>query len=204
MSRRSICLVLIASGALLLAPSVASAAWTVTPTPNAAGPRTFLSGVDCSSASSCIAVGNAEFTPAFRVFIDDGGRALGRYGLADRAAPNPPGATWSQLNGVSCPQRNVCFAVGYWRTDPTKCRTGSGSRDRSSSAGTGRAGRSSPARTSRAARSTPSPAPGSWPAPRSGAFWGPPARSRSAGTAPAGTSSPPPPQLRESPGEQSP
>jgi hypothetical protein len=32
--------------------------------------------------------------------------------------PNPPGATWSSLDGISCPWRNVCFAVGYWRTDP--------------------------------------------------------------------------------------
>jgi len=36
------------------------AAWTVTPTPNVAA-RTSLFGVDCSSANSCIAVGEAAF-----------------------------------------------------------------------------------------------------------------------------------------------
>ena len=32
--------------------------------------------------------------------------------------PNPPGATFSSLNGVSCPRPNVCFAVGDYANGP--------------------------------------------------------------------------------------
>ena len=32
--------------------------------------------------------------------------------------PNPPGATFSSLNGVSCPRPSICFAVGDYGTDP--------------------------------------------------------------------------------------
>ena len=32
--------------------------------------------------------------------------------------PNPPGATFSSLNGVSCPRPNVCFAVGSSDSGP--------------------------------------------------------------------------------------
>ena len=85
MSLRSVRLVLLATAALLLAPSVASAAWTVTPTPNAQGPRTFLSGVACSSASSCIAVGSVDFGTATPLRLGAGHRALGRHELADHA-----------------------------------------------------------------------------------------------------------------------
>ena len=62
---RPVLLSLVATVALLLAPSTASAAWTVPPTPNVAGANaTSLNGVDCSSANSCMAVGNAVFPPA--------------------------------------------------------------------------------------------------------------------------------------------
>ena len=120
MSLRSFRLVLFAIAALLLTPSAASAAWTVTPTPNVAGADdTFLNAVDCSSASSCMAVGNATFTPAFRVFRSTT--------VAERwdgtswqivPSPNPPEASSSSLHGISCPRRNVCFAVGSWSTPP--------------------------------------------------------------------------------------
>jgi hypothetical protein len=89
------------------APSVASAAWTATPTPNAAGPRTLLSGVDCSSANSCIAVG----------VVDDGSLNPGSF---RPVVERWDGTSWQittlssfgSLNGISCPQPSVCFAVG--------------------------------------------------------------------------------------------
>jgi hypothetical protein len=60
MSLRSVRLILLATAALLLTPSAASAAWTVTPTPNVDGAlSTNLTAVDCSSANSCMAVGHA-------------------------------------------------------------------------------------------------------------------------------------------------
>jgi len=102
---------------MLLAPSAASAAWTVPPTPNVDGASTSnLLAVDCSSATSCIAVGLS--TP---------GPGTGSATLAERwngtswgivPTPNPPGATFSSLNGVSCPRPNVCFAVGSSDSGP--------------------------------------------------------------------------------------
>jgi hypothetical protein len=113
MSLRSVNLVLIATAALLFTPSAALAAWTVPPTPNVAdASSTNLSAVDCSSANSCMAVGHARSL---------GGGTLSEVTVAERwdgaswqivPTPNPPGSTFTSLNGVSCPRANVCFAVG--------------------------------------------------------------------------------------------
>ena len=89
---RPVLLSLVTSVALLLAPSVASAAWTVPP--DAERPwrgRTSLNAVDCSSANSCMAVGSAVFPAGFREPppAHDGGRALGRHELAAHADPQP-------------------------------------------------------------------------------------------------------------------
>ncbi len=102
---------------MLLAPSAASAAWTVPPTPNMDGADTSnLLAVDCSSATSCVAVG-----------LSTTGSGTGSATLAERwngaswrimPTPNPPGATFSSLNGVSCPRPNVCFAVGSSDSGP--------------------------------------------------------------------------------------
>ena len=112
MSLRSVRLILLATAALLLTPSAASAAWSVPPTPNVAGASsTNLSAVDCTSANSCMAVGQATFNAP-------GGTAAT---VAEHwngtswqivTTPNPPGSTFNSLNGVSCPRPNVCFAVG--------------------------------------------------------------------------------------------
>src|SRR5512133_3366156 len=108
MSLRSVRLILLATAALLLTPSAASAAWTVTPTPNPGGP-TNLRAVDCSSANSCIAVGDG---------IPAGNRPLPvaeRWdGTSWQLTPAPPldSLGTGSLGGVSCPRPNVCFAVG--------------------------------------------------------------------------------------------
>jgi hypothetical protein len=107
MSLRAFCLVFLATAALLITPSVASAAWTVTPTPNVA-PRTSLSGVACSSANSCIAVGQAAFG-----HLDpfDATPVVERWdGTSWQIMPTP--TTSGSLYGISCPQPSVCFAVG--------------------------------------------------------------------------------------------
>ena len=113
MSLRSVRLILIATAALLFTPSAALAAWTVPPTPNVAdASSTNLSAVDCSSPNSCMAVGHATSL---------GGQSLSEVTVAERwdgaswqivPTPNPPGSTFTSLNGVSCPRANVCFAVG--------------------------------------------------------------------------------------------
>ena len=107
---RPVLLSLVASIALLLAPSVASAAWTVTPTPVIGGPAKSLSGVDCSSANSCFAVG----------FVDTGsGTPLPDApiiehwdGTSWQLMPTPN--QYGSLHGISCPWPNFCFAVGKY------------------------------------------------------------------------------------------
>jgi hypothetical protein len=107
MSLRSARLVLFATAALLLAPSVASGAWTVTPTLNVAA-RTSLSGVDCSSANSCIAVGEATFG---HLSPFDAAPVVERWdGTSWQIMPTP--TTSGSLFGISCPQPSVCFAAG--------------------------------------------------------------------------------------------
>ena len=87
--------------------SVASAAWTVTPTPNVAA-RTSLFGVDCSSANSCIAVGEATFG---HLSPFDSAAVAERWdGTSWQIMPTP--TTPGSLFGISCPQPSVCFAVG--------------------------------------------------------------------------------------------
>ena len=155
MSLRSFRLVLFAIAALLLTPSVASAAWTVPPTPNVAGADfTNLSAVDCSSAIRAWPSATRNLPRRPGCPPRRGGRALGRYGLADRAVPQS-----ARRHLEPAERRLVSAAERLLRSrllGPVR-RFG----DRSSSAGTGRAGRSSRARTSRAARSGLSPAPGS-------------------------------------------
>jgi hypothetical protein len=105
---RPVLLSLVTTVALLLAPSVASAAWTVTPTPVISGPAKSLLGVDCSSANSCFAVG----------FVDTGsGTPLPLSpiiehwdGTSWQRMPTPN--QFGSLHGISCPRSNFCFAVG--------------------------------------------------------------------------------------------
>jgi hypothetical protein len=110
---RPLVLFLVATAALLLAPSAASAAWTVTPTPNVDGASlTTLRAVDCSSANSCMAVGAPEI---FTSTPPTGGPLAERWDGASWQivpTPSPPGTTFNSLNGVSCPQPTLCFAVG--------------------------------------------------------------------------------------------
>lgn len=120
MSRRLVRLVLIAAAGLLLTPSVASGAWTVPPTPNVAGADgTVLNAVDCSSANSCMAVGSAVTLTGIRDPLRSATVAESWNGASWQIVPtpNPPGATFSSLRGISCPRPRICFAVGFERTD---------------------------------------------------------------------------------------
>ena len=85
------------------------AAWHAQSTPNPARASTnYLGGVSCPSASDCTAVGqgNGDGTP---VTLGERWRD-GRWRL--QAVPSPAGAAENQLNGIACPARNACMAVG--------------------------------------------------------------------------------------------
>jgi hypothetical protein len=87
-------------------------AWTVQSTPNPkAGTDNELSGVSCTSATACTAVGS---------FVNQQGNALtlaerfdGRRWTIQRT-PNPPGAGDPELSGVSCTSATACTAVGSY------------------------------------------------------------------------------------------
>src|SRR6185295_939172 len=118
---RPFVLSLVAALGLLLAPSAASAAWTVTPTPNVIGANdTSLNAVDCTAGNSCMAVGNALFPAGFKLPTPSATVAERWDGTSWQIVPtpNPPGSTYSLLNGISCPGRNVCFAVGSSDSGP--------------------------------------------------------------------------------------
>jgi hypothetical protein len=125
MSLRSVRLVFFAIAALLLTPSAASAAWTVSPTPNVAGANdTSLNAVDCTSANSCMAVGgtiicnDAPFctvNPTYSTVAEHWDGTSWKI----VPTPDPFSSTPISLNGVSCPRPNVCFAVGSSESSST-------------------------------------------------------------------------------------
>ena len=125
MSLRSVRLVLFATAALLLTPSAASAAWTVSPTPNVAGANdTSLNAVDCTSANSCMAVGGTIIcndTPPCTINPTYSTVAEHWDGTSWKIVPTPDpfSSTPISLNGVSCPRPNVCFAVGSSESSST-------------------------------------------------------------------------------------
>ena len=92
--------------------------WFVQPTPNPAGSvGDSLSGVSCTSATACIAVGYYRDSATNNAVP-----------LAERwdgtswtiqTTPNPAGSASTELNGVSCTSATVCTAVGYYNGNGT-------------------------------------------------------------------------------------
>jgi hypothetical protein len=85
--------------------------WTIQPTPNVPGSGgSYLTGVSCTSAQSCTAVGWAEGTKSGVVRT-----TLAEYWNGStwtiQPTPNQP-ETVTQLNGVSCTSAMSCTAVG--------------------------------------------------------------------------------------------
>jgi hypothetical protein len=90
-------------------PGVAAAAsrWTFQPVPLPAGDTGALSGVTCSSATNCLAVGA----------IDSNGDALGEHwdGSTWTAQDIPvPGSSSASLSAVSYASADSCTAVGMY------------------------------------------------------------------------------------------
>jgi hypothetical protein len=84
-------------------------AWSVQTTPNPSGAEaTDLSGVSCTSAGACTAVGGG------------GGNTLAEVwngtSWSIQPTPNPSGALESLLNGVTCSSAAGCTAVGDYET----------------------------------------------------------------------------------------
>jgi hypothetical protein len=91
-------------GALALAVAPVADAQFSTPTIS-------LSGVSCSGAAACEAVGFYTNSSGVNVTLAE---VWNGTKWAVREPPNPSGSTLDLLNGVSCASAAACEAVGYY------------------------------------------------------------------------------------------
>jgi hypothetical protein len=90
--------------------------WSVVTSPNPAGAQTAgLSGVSCSTSTSCFAVGESVAATGKTLAEQWNGTSWSIV-----STPNPSGAGESLLSGVSCPTATSCYAVGYAQTNLNK------------------------------------------------------------------------------------
>jgi hypothetical protein len=86
--------------------------WAIQATPNHSGAiRSILSGVACTAATACTAVGSytpPSGNPATLVELWNG------TSWAIRSTPNPVGGTSNVLTGVACSAATACTAVGSY------------------------------------------------------------------------------------------
>jgi hypothetical protein len=86
--------------------------WSVEATPNPSGATDVVfSGVSCTSATACEAVGSYYDSSGTQVTLAEGydGKTW-----SVQTTPGPSGASASELSGVSCPSANACTAVGVY------------------------------------------------------------------------------------------
>lgn len=85
-------------------------AWQIVATPNPSGAtNSYLTGVACASATSCVAVGYALVNNANSAIAEKwNGKAWTLFPVA-----LPANATATLLYGATCPSLNSCIAVGY-------------------------------------------------------------------------------------------
>lgn len=87
--------------------------WAIQPTPipSGAGGDSDLSGISCTSATACTAVGSYINSTGHRVTLAE--RWNGTSWTV-QPTPNPLGADSSDLKGVSCTSATACTAVGSY------------------------------------------------------------------------------------------
>ena len=112
--RRIPILGIVVVASLLLSASTASAAmrpnWTVQSTPNPSGAKAIkLLATSCASASTCTAIGSYDNSAGTQVTLAE---RWNGSSWAIQPTPNPAGAPFSMLLGVSCPTTTTCIAVG--------------------------------------------------------------------------------------------
>jgi hypothetical protein len=93
--------------------------WTLVPSPNPSGASdAYLTGVRCTSATACTAVGAYSSTSDRTLVERWNGSAW-----AILPSPNPTGSIGSYLNDVSCVSATACMAVGDWHGSSGPART---------------------------------------------------------------------------------
>ena len=95
---------------LTLAEEWSGTAWSAQATPNPSGAQeSVLSGVACTSAGPCTAVGQSVNKKGAEVTLAE---ALNDGSWSIETTKNVPGPLYSVLQGVSCTAANACAAVG--------------------------------------------------------------------------------------------
>jgi hypothetical protein len=79
----------------------------------------YLSGVSCASAHACTAVGEYQGGTVYRTLAE---RWNGTKWSIE-TTPNPAGAIFSALSGVSCTSAGACSAVGSYEKKPNASQT---------------------------------------------------------------------------------
>ena len=88
--------------------------WTVQPTPNPAGSAgTILTGVSCTSATACTAVGSYQTNPSASSAVPFAERWDGQSWTI-QTIPNPATSMSTFLDGLSCTSATACTAVGFY------------------------------------------------------------------------------------------
>ncbi len=85
--------------------------WAVQPTPNPVVPTGALFGVSCYAFTACTSVGYSSNSAGTDLTLAE---SWNGKTMAVQATPNPSGAIYSFLSGVSCPSATACEAVGYY------------------------------------------------------------------------------------------
>jgi hypothetical protein len=86
--------------------------WTTQTTPNPAGSaESYLTGVSCTSATACVAVGYASGTKTGSIDVPLAERWNGTTWTI-QTTPNPVRSSVTELHGVSCSSATACTAVG--------------------------------------------------------------------------------------------
>lgn len=94
---------------------VATASWTIQPTPNPAGEKQVeLNSVSCGSPTTCTSVGDFQGKSKYWSTLVEGWTGST---WSVQSTPVPRGSYESYLHGVSCPSPSACVAVGYY--DPS-------------------------------------------------------------------------------------
>ena len=94
--------------------------WSISTTPNTSnGFDNTLSGVSCTSAATCTAVGYAATATGSVTLVETWNAST--WSIA--TSPNEPGTLYDSLNGISCPSSLSCVAVGNYLTAADSLQT---------------------------------------------------------------------------------
>jgi hypothetical protein len=101
-------------GPATLAESWNGTAWTIQSTPHPSGATfSYLNGVSCTSPSACTATGYYQTSAGVTSTLAESWNGAA---WTIQSTPNPSGATFSYLSGVSCTSTSACTTTGESET----------------------------------------------------------------------------------------